>query len=129
MRSSMLTLIYSNNEEAKIPIEHVNIIELTDRKKVIFVINNELNEYAVYNKIIIKIDKSINDESLLLDSPNCETNIGQLLLRKDLVAIEYTSNKKHKYYTNWNDDNDHINLNQANTNHDTYIEIKINKKD
>ena len=37
MRSSMLTLIYSNNEEAKIPIEHVNTIELTDRKKVIFV--------------------------------------------------------------------------------------------
>lgn len=116
-------------KKQKIPIEHVNTIELTDRKKVIFVINNELNEYAVYNKIIIKIDKSINDESLLLDSPNCETNIGQLLLRKDLVAIEYTSNKKHKYYTNWNDDNDHINLNQANTNHDTYIEIKINKKD
>lgn len=29
----MLTLIYSNNEEAKIPIEHVNVIELTDRKK------------------------------------------------------------------------------------------------
>ena len=125
----MLTLIYSNNEEAKIPIEYVNTIELTDRKKLIFVINKELNEYAVYNKIIIKIDKSINDEPLLLDSPNCETNIGQLLLRKDLVAIEYTSNKKNRYYTNWNDANDHINLNQINTNHDTYIEIKINNKD
>lgn len=29
----MLTLIYSNNEEAQIPIEHINTIELTDRKK------------------------------------------------------------------------------------------------
>lgn len=129
MMSNMLTLIYSNNKEAQIPIEHINTIELTDRKKLIFVINKELNEYAVYNKIIIKIDKSINNEPLLLDSPDYETNVGQLLLRKDLVAIEYTSNKKHKYYTNWNDDNDHINFNQANTNHDNYIEIKINKKD
>lgn len=37
----MLTLIYSNNEEAKIPIEHINTIKLADRKKLIFVINNK----------------------------------------------------------------------------------------
>ena len=57
MRSNILTLIYSNNKEAQIPIEHINTIELTDRKKVIFVINNELNEYAVYNKIISELPR------------------------------------------------------------------------
>lgn len=38
----MLTLIYSNKEKTQIPIEHINTIELTNHKKVISIINNEL---------------------------------------------------------------------------------------